>query len=296
MESVQVDAKSRAIFVAGSVGIGKTAFLFEAEKYSIARRAFWVQVNSQDSEGVPYFTIKRLLDKLAWLLSELDADTKERLRNSLTDNLGGIGKLLTNLVPSLVNLIGNQPKLPEIGPHQAQERFYVSLRKFFAGLSCLQKPIILVIDDFDAMDIESVKLLRQLMDSEVKGVLFIMAHLDSNSETSQLSKLKRHVQNNTDLELDEIYLQPLMKEHIAAIIGNVVNLEAHDDNVAALSEFIFKRSNGGIPLLVHEIIKNLQQRNLFNLEFTSTNENDMGGSFDDFQWRWNPEAVRPVSN
>lgn len=102
MESVQVDAKSRAIFVAGSVGIGKTAFLFEAEKYSIARRAFWVQVNSQDSEGVPYFTIKRLLDKLAWLLSELDADTKERLRNSLTDNLGGIGKLLTNLVPSLV--------------------------------------------------------------------------------------------------------------------------------------------------------------------------------------------------
>lgn len=145
-------------------------------------------------------------------------------------------------------------------------------------------------------DIESVKLLRQLMDSEVKGVLFIMAHLDSNSETSQLSKLKRHVQNNTDLELDEIYLQPLMKEHIAAIIGNVVNLEAHDDNVAALSEFIFKRSNGGIPLLVHEIIKNLQQRNLFNLEFTSTNENDMGGSFDDFQWRWNPEAVRREVN
>jgi chromosomal replication initiation ATPase DnaA len=102
MESVQETGRSRSIFLSGPPGIGKSAFLAEAENYSIARRAFFIQDSAQGSDGIPYSTISRVMETIAVELSSLDLQKKLTLSNYISDSLGGIGKLLTTLAPSLV--------------------------------------------------------------------------------------------------------------------------------------------------------------------------------------------------
>jgi hypothetical protein len=102
LEFVQKTGNSKCIFLSGPSGIGKTAFLEEAENYSNARRAFWVHDSCLSTDGVPYSIIAKLLEKIAVQLSEIDLEKRLALGNYLSDQLGGIGKLLTNLAPSLV--------------------------------------------------------------------------------------------------------------------------------------------------------------------------------------------------
>jgi hypothetical protein len=102
LEMVHENGRSRSIFVSGDPGIGRTVFLQEAEHYTNARHGFWVHESALGSDGVPYFTIARVLEKIALQLLEIDVAKRLILSDYLADQLGGIGKLLTSLAPSLV--------------------------------------------------------------------------------------------------------------------------------------------------------------------------------------------------
>lgn len=102
LEQIRVDGMSRVLFVSGPVGIGKSSFLSESENYAIARRAFWIQESAQDSDGIPYYPIRKMLETIANEFSALEPNKKMQISDSLIDQLGGIGKLLINLAPSLV--------------------------------------------------------------------------------------------------------------------------------------------------------------------------------------------------
>lgn len=138
----------------------------------------------------------------------------------------------------------------------------------------------IAIDDLDAIDNESVNFLLQIMDQDLKNVLFIFSHLDGERDASSSSSPIK-LQAQSEMQLDEIHLQPLKIEHISAVISSIVNLKIGDPSCIELSEHIFKKS-GGTPILVYEIIASLREQKVFRLMKSNLNE---------ICWKWYPTAA-----
>ena len=55
--------------------------------------------------------------------------------------LGGQGKILTDLLPSLIKIIGLQPDLPELSPKENQNRFNIVFTKFVKTIPQKEHPL-----------------------------------------------------------------------------------------------------------------------------------------------------------
>jgi hypothetical protein len=68
-----------------------------------------------------------------------------RLR--FADALGPNGRLITDVVPELTAVLGEQPAVPELPPRESKNRFQRTFRDFLALFTRPEHPIALFLDD-----------------------------------------------------------------------------------------------------------------------------------------------------
>src|SRR5690606_2290704 len=128
----------------------------------------------QHQRDIPYSTLVQALEALVThVLAQSDAELSE-WRDALRDALGSNGRLMTDLVPELELIIGEQPPLPELPLQQAQVRFQLTLLRFFCASARPDHPLVLFPDDLQWLDLPTLDLMGELLTHSIQPYLLVI--------------------------------------------------------------------------------------------------------------------------
>ncbi len=156
--------KSELMLVAGLSGIGKTAVVNEIHKPVTRQCGYFIKGKfDQFNRNIPLSAfVQALRDLIAQLLSESDAQLA-KWKSCILEAVGENGQVLIEVIPELVEIIGEQPAAAELSGSAAQNRFNQLLKKFVEVFATRDHPLVLFLDDLQWADSASLELIKLLM-------------------------------------------------------------------------------------------------------------------------------------
>ncbi len=70
---------------------------------------------------------------------------------------------MTDIVPELKLILGDQPAVPELPPQDAQRRFQRVFRRFLSVFARPEQPLALFLDDLQWLDPATLELFEQML-------------------------------------------------------------------------------------------------------------------------------------
>jgi len=108
------------VLVSGYSGVGKSSVVNELQKALVPAHGLFASGKfDQLKRDIPYATLAQAFRSLVWpLLGKSDAELTS-WRHEIEEALGANARLMTDLIPELSLVIGEQPSVPELEPSQA---------------------------------------------------------------------------------------------------------------------------------------------------------------------------------
>jgi predicted ATPase len=266
------------VLVSGYSGIGKSSVVNELHKALVPLRGNFASGKfDQYKRNIPYATLAQAFQGLIRsLLSGSEAE-RGRWRDAFGGALGPNAQLMVNLVPDLELIIGKQPPVPELPPQDAQNRFYLTFRRFLGVFARPEHPLALFLDDLQWLDPATLDLLERLVtDPEVRCLLVIGAYRDNEVDPSHPLARTLTTMRKDGARVHEVVLAPLTVPDVAHLVADA--LRANWERVQGLAQLVHQKT-GGNPFFVIQFLTTLAEEGL--LAF------DRGAS----TWQWNVEAM-----
>lgn len=150
---------SEIILVSGYSGIGKSSLVNEVHKPIVREKGYFISGKfDQLGRSVPYASVIQAFQSLMRQLLAEDADKLLIWKDKLLSALGTNGQVIINVIPELELIIGEQPKLTELGAAAEQNRFNRVFQQFIRVFTQPQHPLVLFLDDLQWADSASLKL------------------------------------------------------------------------------------------------------------------------------------------
>jgi len=112
------------VLVSGYAGIGKSALVNELHKPIVRERGIFISGKfDQYKRDIPYAT---LVQAFQTLVRQILTESEAKLalwKNRIQAALGNNGKLITDVIPEVEWIVGEQQIVPELGPAETQNRF-----------------------------------------------------------------------------------------------------------------------------------------------------------------------------
>lgn len=256
------------MLVAGYSGIGKSSLVSEVHKPITEKRGYFISGKyDQFQRDVPYSAvINAFTDLVKQLLTESETQLQE-WRSRLQTALGPNGKVVTDVIPDVTLIAGEQPPVPDLGPTEAQNRFNLVFQNFMRVFCAPEHPLVLFLDDLQWADSASLKLLRLMMsDREMRSLFVIGAYRDNEvNPTHPLMMLLTQLQEEGTIA-NTITLAPLSLRHLSQLIEDT--LPHSTKAIAPLAELVLQKTEGN-PFFVNEFLKSLHAESLLKFNETS---------------------------
>ncbi len=271
--------KRALITVSGVSGIGKTALVNDVQPgITLTDGRLCSGKFDQFRTDLPYLGI---LQALASLLRQELAEPEVHLasrRAVLRNALGIHGRLLTDVLPDLLAIIGPQPEVEAVPPRDAERRLHLLVGRFLAVFAVAERPLVMFLDDLQWADPPSLQLLEALASDPGLDHLAIIAGYRSNEVGSghPLRETLAALRNAAGVTVD-IALGPLQPADLEHLLADTLRAERGD--VQSLGAHIHTVS-GGNPLAVREFLQALRVRGFFKYDE------------DTKAWTWNLERIR----
>ena len=196
-------------------------------------------------------------------------------RKSILEALGENGKVLTDMIQSLVHIIGTQPDAPELGGFEAQNRLNFLFQNFIKVFATKDHPMVVFLDDLQWSDQSFMDLLRELLlDSELEYLFIIGAY--RNNEVDLTHPLKRTTESLTKdgVLITDILLTDLSSNVLNDLVSETLKMPS--TACLPLTQLIHSKT-GGNAFFTHKLIHNLVERGILKPDF------ERG------VWTWNEE-------
>ena len=269
----------RSVFISGLPGIGKTRLIQELQKPIVKHRGYFSSGKFDlYQRNIPYSSlIQAFKNLIRTFLTESDERVGE-WKNKILDAVGQNGKVLTDVIPELEVLIGQQPAVRTLPPVESLNRFHDLFDRFLNCLASEEHPLALFIDDLQWCDIASFDFLTNAL-ANYRGhpYLFLLGAYRHN-EVNPGHPLCRLIGSAVESKwpLKEIRLGPLQSEHCHEMVSYI--LDSPQAQTEALADFISALSEGN-PLFVSESLSYLYGEDLLYLDESR-------------QWRWDLNKIR----
>jgi hypothetical protein len=161
-----------------------------------------------ERESVPYSGIDSLADELGIYLGQSDESEVEALLGSDPSDLLRAFPVLRG-VPAIVRRCRQTVETADV--QAAKRRAIASLRELLGGLS-RKRPVLLFIDDLQWADLDSIRLLVELISPPDLGALFVLAGCrnDEHEPCTPLRELReQHAVDGDPTQISEIVIGPL---------------------------------------------------------------------------------------
>jgi PAS domain S-box-containing protein len=267
------------VLVSGYSGIGKSAVVNELHKALVPPRGLFASGKfDQYKRDIPYATLVQAFQSLVRpLLGQSEAELA-RWRETLLEALGPNGRLMTDLVPELSLVIGDQPPVSELAPQDAQRRFQRVFRRFIGVFARPEHPLTLFLDDLQWLDAATLDLIEDLLtQADVRHLLLIGAYRDNEVDAAHPLWRKLDAIRTEGGTVAEITLAPLGQEHVGQLIADA--LRCTPQHAERLTQLVHEKTEGN-PFFVIQFLYALAAEQL--LAF------DHGAA----RWTWDLGRIR----
>jgi predicted ATPase/HPt (histidine-containing phosphotransfer) domain-containing protein len=271
------------LLVAGYSGVGKSSLINELQRSIVGQRGSFIAGKLDQLErNVPYGP---LVQALRGLVRQLLAEPEARLeawRREICAALGSEGRVLTDLIPELEQVIGAQPRVAELDPREAYERLRRVFRDLVRGVSRPEHPLVVFIDDLQWTDASTPELLVSLLGADpVQHLLVIGAYRDNEvSDGHLLAVALRRLEAERPASVRRLHLQPLGEENVNQLIADTLRCQPAAS--APLAQLIAEKT-GGNPFFVNELLGLLYRQRAFRF------------LPDEGRWQWDQQRVEAAA-
>ncbi len=254
-----------SVFISGLPGIGKTRLIQELQRPLVEHRGYFTSGKfDQYQKNIPYSSLLQALRNLIrTLLTESDMQVSY-WHTRILETLASQGRIITDVIPELTILIGEQPDVPNLPPVEARHRFNNVLGQFLACLAQRNYPLVLFIDDLQWCDSATFDFLDYLFANvaDYPYLFFIGAYRNNEvDEHHPLSQLMRAMQKK-GLPLHDLRLTQLNASDCHEMVAYILDLPL--SQCVELSRFLGDLTEGN-PLFVSESLSWLHNENLLLL-------------------------------
>ena len=253
-----------AVLVGGYAGIGKTRLIqhvideLRAKVGKGEARPFFFCSGKADElfSTDPFSSIVKAMTQL---LKTLDPKEKTTLRRRILDAVGREGKVLTDLIPELEELIGKQPELQISSTSTSSlNRFTYLFQTMIRAIGSPEKPLVLSLDDLQWTDASSLDLVGSLLsDTDLSHFMFVGSYRDNEVDEAHplvrlLNRLRRQGMTYVTLSLGN-----LTPDETKAWTQDTLQLEEVDD----LVDRMYGKTRGNIFYL-KAALQQLEQKGI----------------------------------
>jgi len=266
---------SQVLLVTGPAGIGKSVLVNRLREIAMAKGRWIAGKGDLLRDNVPYAPlIEAFRGLIRALLSEPEAvliGLRERVRQATAPN----GYVLTEAIPDLKPLLGDQPPVASVGSVEDEHRFQLVFTAFVRALLAEGPPLVLFLDDLQWFDAASLKILRAVAaDSEVRSLLILCAFRTEeigpdHPVTGTLDSIR-----TAGARVATIELGPLDADSVLALLCDVLRVQPAG---AASLAGVVRRRTASNPFFVRQFLGYLYRKQLL--------------VFDAEQTRWTWDAV-----
>gem|GEM_PF-1985157 len=266
--------EGRVVLLSGPSGSGKTVLAQSLRESVIERNGIFVEGKfNQYQQGIPLFAVRQALQQL---IQDVIADgelANAHIGDRIQQALGQLGRLITELVPELERLIGEQPAVPPISPFEASYRFASVVRNFLSVFCRPEHPMVLFIDDWQWADPLSLKFLEHLqINSELRYLLVLVCYRDNEVDPGHpLSACIEELGVNA-VPIQTVPVRNLDSEQLRCLLHDT--LSPGIDNMGDFVEHVCKATRGN-PFFIRTLLETLVANGALWQDSTDT------------LWRWN---------
>ncbi|OJJ23937.1 hypothetical protein BKI52_06190 [marine bacterium AO1-C] len=268
------------LLVTGYSGIGKSALVNEIHKPITQKQGRFISGKyDQYQRDIPYSAINQAFNQFCAYLLTLQNEELQEWRTLIQETLGNNGRLLSEVIPNLELIIGEQPEVPEVGPQEAQNRFNLLMQNFVRVISTKEHPMILFLDDLQWADMASLNLLKLLMvDESNQYFLIIGAYRDNEVDASHPFALTREELIKQAVSITEIKLKNLSETSVNELVKDSLGSK-NDEHVSQLSALIFEKTIGN-AFFTTQLLKQIYEDGLLTFDHQNN------------QWNWQVAQIQ----
>lgn len=249
------------MLVSGYSGVGKSSLVNELNKLLVPARGLFASGKfDQYKRDIPYATIAQAFQSLIRALLGKSNPELTGWREAVREALGPNGQLITDLVPELKLIVGDQPPVAELPLQDAQRRFHLVLRRFLAVFARPEHPLALFLDDLQWLDSATLDVLEDLLTQpDMRHLMLIGAYRDNEVNSAHPLMRKLEAIRHAGAIVHEIVLAPLAHDDLGQLIVDAVHCEP--ERVTAFAELIHEKTAGN-PFFVNQLISVLFEEGL----------------------------------
>ncbi|MCK5086149.1 MAG: AAA family ATPase, partial [Melioribacteraceae bacterium] len=265
-------------FVGGYSGIGKTALIEEIQKPVSENKGYFIRGKfDQYLRTIPYSGITQAFEGFILQILAEPEENFIKWRDNIQSAVGDLGKVLTEVIPAMEELLGEQPDIPELGGQEAENRFNYVFINFLSSIATDKHPIVLFIDDLQWIDAASLRLLKVIeTDFDQPGLFVIGAYRDNEiDETHPLMDfIEKREEKSMQLRL--MKLNDLNEQHLEALLSDTLKT---GKGIKELEEIIFEKTQGN-PFFSRRLITSLNEERRIVYDYEINN------------WVWNIADIK----
>ncbi|KAJ3045239.1 hypothetical protein HDV00_011111 [Rhizophlyctis rosea] len=226
--------QAELVLIAGFSGVGKTALVQELHQPVVAARSLYTAGKiDQYQRNVPFFSfLQAFRDLINHLLTESTA-ALDKWRTALLEAMGSQGRVITDLVPDLIQVVGEQPPVGNLDAGARTQRFLTVVRKFIGVFCRTDMPLVMFLDDLQWADMGTLSLISSLMtDPGTKNLLLVGAFRSNEVDehhilTTTLEEIEEGGGNGRMMTID---LQPLPIGCVEDLLRDTLNIKSREDS------------------------------------------------------------------
>jgi len=253
------------VLISGYSGIGKSSVVNELHKALVPPHGLFASGKfDQYKRDIPYSTLVQAFQSLVRpLLGRSDSELTS-WRGAFVEALGPNARLMTDLIPELKLIMGDQPPVPELEPQQAQRRFQLIFRRFIGVFARPEHPLALFLDDLQWLDGATLDLMEDLLiRSDLQHLMLIGAYRDNEVDAAHPLTRKLDAIRQGGARVHEIRLAPLAREHIERLIADTLHCEL--ERAAQLAQLVHEKTAGN-PFFMIQFLYSLAEEGLLRFD------------------------------
>ena len=278
-ERVVAHGTAEVVWITGEAGAGKSSLVNELLKVLVrAQGLFATGKFDQYNRNVPYSTLAQSIQSLVRQILGENDQSLARWRRDLQQALEPHGRLMTQLIPGLALIVGEQPAVPDVPPLDAQARFYSVFRKLLGVFAKPEHPLVLFLDDLQWLDVATLDLLgRLLAEPNLSNLLLVCAYREEQGVATQALCQTLERNRASTIKTQEIVVRPLGQHDLVQMLGDTLRVSAAD--AQPLAKLVLEKT-GGNPFFAIQYITALAEAGLLTLDREA------------LAWRWDIAQIR----
>ena len=258
--------RAEIVTLTGPAGIGKSKLALQLQPIAEARGAFVATKFDQFRVNEPLLLIVSCFRPLIERLLTSEAEVQSRWRSRIAAAVGINGQAVIDLLPELQIVIGPQPALEHLPPHEGRNRLFRTLQSFLRVFSTQDHPLCMFLDDVQWSDPASLALLQAVMtEPDTRHMLVVVALRDEAETALPAAKILQRIAT-AGVHVEQIALTDLSVDDVTELLADTLEMERR--SVVDLAQTIVQKT-GGNPLSISQLLNYMHRNRLIRFDYES---------------------------